>query len=310
MPIRSKRSKGIKTSKSKKELFDDLEKYREQVQQRSENTKKCTEEVLAVFKKYMPDPREKHGSKKNLPLTPEKVLADAIRYFAVGGIVELYVDWTILAYYEQEVKEMLSWAEKIYKILIKYSFSRDNPFRYNDLDNKAFWIDTPSKEDETQQIFCLEDQNTRFLFMIVENCISKRFRCCQYWDIFDPEHSSFDHEELEGVELALQSADWIHHNYSDCTAENPEGGSYRPMRPSLNWFAKRQFDEDYKSDRNIGYGDCRDSQHVFNIETKEDGVSTHDDQIVYRVHKIGMALFSINSCLTCLEEDEKRGRLK
>ena len=68
----------------------------------------------------------------------------------------------------------------------------------------------------------------------------------------------------KGINHILAHADWLTERWSDCVS-----GEKYIHRPSLEWFAKNQF-ELYDSDRGQ-YGDCRDDGYIFTYEKNDFG---------------------------------------
>ena len=126
------------------------------------------------------------------------------------------------------------------------SYTKDNKFIYNDLDNKI-WIND-IRESE-YKAFCFEDQNVRYITFILkfsDNNPFGKILVFRFWDEYYKgglTDSENNHQDLElndkiTVRQAIKSADWM----KECFSDELEGNQYI-QRPSLRYFEQNMLVE-------------------------------------------------------------------
>jgi len=204
----------------------------------------------------------------------------------------LYLEWLADQYVGKKCPLLIEWLEKIHTILVVRNYTRDNQFDHNDLDNKAFYI-----PHEKRKIVCLTGQTQRYLYVWDDNNLHIRF----FYDVWK-ERDEWDKEEDDkirngGINAAIQQASNLCERWSDSI----DGNKY-PHRPSLDWFAKRDFSFGY-SDAGCGYGDIRDIGFILSWGRKDYKMYGREaEKIIHTICDVKWAFFEVNCALTVLEE--------
>ena len=212
-------------------------------------------EAVSVFKKHFPE----NDSHLEAPIA----LAACLEVFDIGDpkdAGQLYLEWTLEHYVGRKVKANIDVIKMTVASLKKADYTEDNPYYWNDGDNKLFYI----PHDEFL-IFCAESQNTNYVYLLIPGTVivgepeyfqvmGDKFHIRRYYDVYDPdEKDKWDLEEAEkytkgGILAAIISSDWLSQRWSDCLP-----GNKYPCRPSLAYFKERGFKFQYSDCRDIGY---------------------------------------------------------
>lgn len=223
----------------------------------------ASKEATAVFKKHFPD----DGNDLDAP----RVLAACLELFDLEDpkdAGQLYLEWLIEHYVGRKVAANIDDIKVIVEALKAKGFTEDNPYDYNDCDNRLFYI-----PHEEKLIFCVETQNTRYIYILD----GRKFHVRRYYDEydFDGKKDKWELREVavynrKGIRHAISNAFWLSEQWSDCV----DGNQYI-VRPSLQYFKNCDF--------NLRYNDCRDAGYVLSFENlfnpRADGAAYHYTEI-------------------------------
>jgi hypothetical protein len=243
------------------------------------------EEAAAVFRKYFPaDQKVTTDGPGNL--YAPSVLAACVELFDIGDhkdAGQLYLEWLIEHYVGRKVAANIDDVKTIVEALKAESYTEDNPYVFNDLDNRLFHI-----PHENKFIFCAESQNTRYIYILASLYGDRVLHIRRYYDEydFDGEKDEWTHRiESEyaenGIREAIAQASLLAKEWSDCVV-----GCNYPDRPSLQYFKDCNFKP--------RYGDCRDIGYVLSytntLEPRADGA-------IFRYMDVKMAFFELRGAI-------------
>jgi hypothetical protein len=228
-------------------------------------------EATAVFEKHYPNEQ----GNLNAPVA----LAACVELFDLEDpkdAGQLYLEWLVEHYIGRKVAKNIDDIKLVVEALKTAGFTEDNPYDYNDSDNRLFYI--PHKE---YLIFCAESQNTRYIYILSGN----RLHIRRYYDEydFDGEKDKWEKEEEEfytkkGIRAAIANSFWLNTQWSDCIATD----NHYPHRPSLQHFKDCDFDPRYKDCRDIGY-----------VLTYENLMGSRVDRAIFHYMEIKHAFFQL-----------------
>jgi len=137
---------------------------------------------------------------------------------------------------------------KIYESLVLKNKTEKKPFVFDDGDCSLWYIPCPKKKDKDKKVFVYTSNHNGFLFVINggPDLMGTTVHIRQFWREYDP-------TEKYGLELKTsveQQIRYSHHfeDYSDDIA-----GNIYISRPSLNTFAKSDYEPVYGDGRDCGY---------------------------------------------------------
>lgn len=256
-----------------------LAKYDKTEQERQEKLATACKEATAVFRKHFP------GDNGNLDAPI--VLAACVELFDLDNhkdAGQLYLEWLVEHYVGRKVAANLDDVKMIVEALKTNSYTQDSPYVFNDCDNQLFYI------PHEKLIFCIESQNTRYIYILHNNKLHIR----RYYDEydFDGEKDEWAHREEEaykkkGIHEAIANAGWLTEQWSDCVSDNDY-----PERPSLQYFKDCDF--------NPQYGDCRDIGYVLSYE---DLMSPRADRALFNYIDVKMAFFYLRQAVGEVETE-------
>ncbi len=216
-------------------------------------------EAVGVFEKRFP--------KNDAHLEAPIALAACLEVFDLEDhkdAGQLYLEWLVEHYVGRKVKANIDDIKAVVAGLKKAGYAEDNPYRWNDGDNKLFYI--PHEEG---LIFCAESQNTNYIYLLYPASNTEgmpeyfaeqdRFHIRRYYDVYEPDKQDKQNSEEAakykkgGITTAIVNSDWLSQRWSDCLPNNRW-----PRRPSLAYLKAQNF--------SFRYSDCRDMGYVLSYE--------------------------------------------
>jgi hypothetical protein len=265
-----------------------------------EQSSQETEGFIEAFKKIFSEFFEESSGRR---LDSQQFFAELWNSYGDKGLAELYIDWSLSAYLALQIEEALKRFHETHSICTKQNYIEE-PFDFNDLDNKVFAIPVQPNEHElypVRKVISVTTQNYNLLFVWQTNSIGQKFHVRRYWDKWIAEDKWDKEEEQQykdkGINHAIAKAEWIVENYAD----DVPGNQY-VRRPSLEWFAANGFQvDDVKRHQ---YGDARDDGYVLSWESGV-GRGEHGkvDTVIHHWYLAKESFRDLWCALECLKED-------